>query len=173
MLNLRDQERNGDIKEIMKEPLHYTIIKPHYEIKALTALVCQLSLSVHVGWENGPELKPKEIIQTLFRHPILQYLIWVCTFCQCPSPGFKSNLLYMALWCHKNSMAISNRYLDFVQTHGLISLVNDYHVDNKVREILVNVYYWSILTIEQKRRFDIIPYLPWLFGYISSLPYLS
>ena len=36
----------------------------------------------------------------------------------------------------KNSAAINNRYLDFVQTCGLISLVNDNQVDN-LTEILV------------------------------------
>ena len=38
----------------------------------------------------------------------------------------------------------NNRYLDFVQTRGLISLVNDNHVENNLKEILVNVYYGSI-----------------------------
>ena len=62
-------------------------------------------------------------MQTLIRS-ILQYLIWVwiCTVYQCPStkpsPGFTDNPLYTALWCHsnKNSRAINNRCLDFVQT---------------------------------------------------------
>ena len=30
--------------------------------------------------------------------------------------------------------AINNRYLDFVQARDLISLVNDNHVDNKLKE---------------------------------------
>ena len=32
----------------------------------------------------------------------------------------------------KNSAAINNRYLDFVQTCSLILLVNDKHVDNRL-----------------------------------------
>ena len=42
-------------------------------------------------------------------------------------------------------MAINNRYLDFVQTRGLISLVNDNHVNNNLKEILVFVYIGSIV----------------------------
>ena len=37
----------------------------------------------------------------------------------------------------KNIAAINNRHLDFVQTGSLISLVNDNHVDNKPKEVLV------------------------------------
>ena len=42
----------------------------------------------------------------------------------------------------KNSTAINNlyRYLDFVQTHGWISLVNDSHVYNCLKEILAFVH---------------------------------
>ena len=39
----------------------------------------------------------------------------------------------------------NNRYLDFVQTRDLISLVNDNHVDNKLMEGLVYVYFGSIV----------------------------
>ena len=55
--------------------------------------------------------------------------------------GFTDNLLYTALWRHsdKNSAAINN--LNFVQTQGCISLVNDNHVDSKPKEILVYVMY--------------------------------
>ena len=60
---------------------------------------------------------------------------------QMPGPGFTGNPLYTAIWHHsdKNNAAtrINNHYLDFVQTRGLISLVNDYHVDNNLKEILV------------------------------------
>ena len=45
----------------------------------------------------------------------------------------------------KNSAAINNRDLDFVQTRGLISVVNDSHVDNSLKEILVYVYNGSIV----------------------------
>ena len=59
----------------------------------------------------------------------------------------------MALWRHrdKKSAAINKRYLDFVQTRGLISLVNDNHVDNNLKEILVHVYYWSIVNNRPKK----------------------
>ena len=32
-------------------------------------------------------------------------------------------------------MAINNHYLDFVQKGDLISLVNDYHLDNNLKEM--------------------------------------
>ena len=53
----------------------------------------------------------------------------------------------MKLLCYsnKNSTAINNRNIDFVQTCGLISLVNDNHVDNDLKEILVYIYYGSIV----------------------------
>ena len=68
---------------------------------------------------------------------ILRYLIWVCTVCQFPSPCFTDNPLYTTLLHHsdKNSVAMHNHYLDFIQTGNLISLVNDYHVDNNFKEI--------------------------------------
>ena len=45
----------------------------------------------------------------------------------------------------KNRAATNNRYLDFVQTRSLISLVYDNHVVNKLKEILVYIYYVSIV----------------------------
>ena len=53
----------------------------------------------------------------------------------------------MALWRHseKNSAAINNLYPDFVQTRNLISMVNDNHVDTNLKDILVYVYYGSIV----------------------------
>ena len=55
----------------------------------------------------------------------------------------------MALWRHsyKNSAAINNRYLDFWQTRALISLVNNNHMDNNLKEILVYVYLCSTVFI--------------------------
>ena len=52
------------------------------------------------------------------------------------SPGCTDNPLYTALWRHsdKNSTAINKRYLDFVQTRGLMPLVRDDHVDNSLKE---------------------------------------
>ena len=40
---------------------------------------------------------------------------------------------------------INNRQVDFVQTHSLISVVNDNHVNNNLKEILVYVYFGSII----------------------------
>ena len=83
-------------------------------------------------------------MQTLIRSRV-RHLIWVCTVCQCSSPGLSDNSLYMAL-CHrdKHSVAINNRYLNFVKTRDLISLVNNYHVDNNLKEILEYVYLGSV-----------------------------
>ena len=49
----------------------------------------------------------------------------------------------MALWRHsdKNSAAINNRYLDYIQTRGLILLLNDNHVVNNRKKSLVYVYF--------------------------------
>ena len=47
-------------------------------------------------------------------------------------------------------MAINNRYLDFVQMHGLISLVNNNHIDNNLKEILVYVYFGLIVSNQPK-----------------------
>ena len=41
----------------------------------------------------------------------------------------------------KNSAAVNSRYLDFVQTRGLILLMNDNHVEHNLRENSVYVYY--------------------------------
>ena len=91
-------------------------------------------------------------MQTLIRRRIL---IWDCTVCQCPkcpSPGLTSNPLSTALWHHSdtNSAAINNRYLDFVQASGWISLVNDNHVDTYLKEIFAFVYYRSIVNNRSK-----------------------
>ena len=58
----------------------------------------------------------------------------------------------MTLWCHsdKKSPATNNRYLDFVQMHDLISLVNDNHVDNSLKDIFGNLYYGSIVNNQLK-----------------------
>ena len=92
----------------------------------------------------------KQTVQTLIRRRVLWRLIWVCTVCQCPkcpSSGFTDNPLSTALWRHsdKNNAAINNHYLDFVKTRGLISLVNDNHEDNYLKEILLFVNYdWIV-----------------------------
>ena len=67
---------------------------------------------------------------------------------------FTNVLQITALWRHsdKNSAAINNRFLDFIQTRGLIPLVNDNHVDNNLKEILMYVYFCSIVnkTVDPK-----------------------
>ena len=55
------------------------------------------------------------------------------------SPGFTDNPLNMSQ--DKNDAAINNRCLDFVQTRGLILLVNDNYVDNYLKEMLAIVYH--------------------------------
>ena len=83
----------------------------------------------------------------LIRHRALMHLIWIWTVGQCLSPGFTDNLLYTALGRHsdKNSTAINNHYLDFVQTRGLISLVSGNHGDNNLNGSLIYVYFVSIV----------------------------
>ena len=60
---------------------------------------------------------------------------------------FTDNLLYMVLKGHsnKNSAAINNRYLDFVQMRVLFSLANDNRVDSNLKEILVYLYLGSVV----------------------------
>ena len=95
----------------------------------------------------------KQTMQTLNKRRVLWRLIWVCTVCHYPSHGFTDNPLYTALRRHsdKNSSAVNNRYLDFVQTRGWISLVNDNHVDNNLKEMLAFVYYGSIVNNRPKK----------------------
>ena len=71
----------------------------------------------------------------------------VCTVCQCSCPGFTDNPLYTAFWRlrDKNSTAINNHYLDFVQTRGIILFVNVNRVDNNLKVNLVYVYLGSIV----------------------------
>ena len=45
---------------------------------------------------------------------------------------------------------MDNRYLDFEETRGLISLINDNHVDNNIKEILVYVNLGSIVNNRPK-----------------------
>ena len=45
----------------------------------------------------------------------------------------------------KNSAAINNRYLDFIQTRGLMSLVNGKHMDNNLKKNLMYVYFGLIV----------------------------
>ena len=101
----------------------------------------------------------KQTVQSLIRRRILRCLIWVCTVCQCskcPSPGFTDSPLSTTLWRHsdKKSAAINNRYmyLDFFLTRGLITVVNDNHVDNYLKEILAFVYYGSIANNQPKSK---------------------
>ena len=80
--------------------------KKKKKIKALTALVGKLSLSV--GCENRPTrdlrlfhfilyfLQFKQTEQTLIRRHVLRRLICICIVCQCPkclSPGFLQIIL--------------------------------------------------------------------------------
>ena len=97
----------------------------------------------------------------------LWHLIWVCTVCQCPSPGFTDNPLYTALWRHsdKNNAAINNSYLDFVQTPSLISLVNDNHVDNNLKKTLRK--FWCMYTMAQ----TINPKIKFIFYTVNVLKF--
>ena len=69
-------------------------------------------------------------------------------------PNVPVYMLQTALSRHSgnNSAAINNRYLDFVQTCDLTSLSNDNHVDNYRREMLMSVYYDSIVNNRPKMR---------------------
>ena len=51
----------------------------------------------------------------------------------------------------KNSAAVNESYLDFVQTRGLISLVNGNHVDNSLKKILVSVNYGLVVNNPPKK----------------------
>ena len=64
--------------------------------------------------------------------------------CQCPSPGSTDNPLYTGIWRHSNnnSAAINNRF---------ITLVNDNHIDNYLKEIMAFVHYGSIVNNRPKK----------------------
>ena len=89
-------------------------------------------------------LQFKQTVHTLIRRRFLRRLIWVCTVCECPcikpSPGFTDIPLYK-----KKSDATVKRIARLFITITWISLVNDNHVDNNRKEILVNVYFGSIV----------------------------
>ena len=53
------------------------------------------------------------------------------------------------------NMAINNYYLDFIQPPALISLVNDNHMDNNLKEILVFVYFGSIVNNQHKNLYKL------------------
>ena len=68
----------------------------------------------------------------LIKCRVLRRLIRFCTIANVPV-----QVLQIAP-CHrsdKHNAAINNRYLDFIQTSGLILLVNDTHLDNNFKEI--------------------------------------
>ena len=66
-------------------------------------------------------------------------------------------------------MAINNRNLDFVQTRGLILLINDNHADNYLKEILLYVYFGLIVKIDTKKTEN----LPNVSTVLTSLLYFS
>ena len=53
-------------------------------------------------------------------------------------------------------MARNNHYLDFTELQGLISLVDDNYVDNNLKEMLVYVYFGSIVNNQPKNISDCI-----------------
>ena len=65
-------------------------------------------------------------------------------------------------------MAINNTYLDFVETHGLISLVNYNHVDNNLKEILVYVHFGSIVNNQPKNDHGHFPIYLYIFVWIQQ-----
>ena len=65
----------------------------------------------------------------------------------------------MARHIDKNSAAINKRHLDFIQTRGLISLISDDHVNNSLKESLVDVYYGLFVNNRPKNGFLAIVYL--------------
>ena len=96
----------------------------------------------------------QQTVLTLIRRRVLRRLIWVCTVGQCSNPSFTDNLLYTALWRHsdRNSATINDRYLNFVLTRGLISLVRDNHIDNYLKESLTFVPYSLIVNNRLKNK---------------------
>ena len=52
-------------------------------------------------------------------------------------------------------MAINNHYPDFIQQPALISLVNDNHMDNNLKEILVYAYFGSIVNNQHKNLYKL------------------
>ena len=85
----------------------------------------------------------KQITQTLIRCLVLRCLILICAICQCPStkttPGFR---IGFGSETTGSGFHIVNILL-LRLTLGLISLVNDNHVDNIRMEILVLVHVYS------------------------------
>ena len=95
-------------------------------------------------------MKFKQTMQTLILRRVLWCLISdLSLHCLVMSQsGFYRSSFLTALSRHsdKTKAARNNRYLDLVQTRGLISLVNDNYVDNNLKEILMYVYFGSIVS---------------------------
>ena len=93
-----------------------------------------------------------QTVQTLIRRRILRRLIWVCTVCECPnakpSPGFRKEF---GSETTGYGFHIANIWLVRLMV-GLISLVNDNHVNNNLKEILVYIYSGSIVNNPPKNR---------------------
>ena len=85
----------------------------------------------------------------------MQILIIRCVLCPSPNPGCTDNH-------DKNSAAINNRYLDFVQTRCLLSLINDNHEDNNLKEMFVFEY-------DPQTRLEIKALFDTKIGYINIL----
>ena len=134
-------------------------------IKVLTALMGRLSLSV--GWENGSKWGQNCFIKPLASSKLSKQCrpwseavfwgVWYGLHCLPMSQSrVKDNPLYTALWHHSNKnlrkAAINNRNLDFLQTCGLISLVNDNHVDNNLYENVCVCILWLDCKKKKKKK---------------------
>ena len=86
----------------------------------------------------------------------LWLLFWVCTVCQYPStkpsPGFRIEFGSETTGC---GLHIVNIWLVSL-THSLISLVDDNHMDSKLKEILVSIYSVMIINNQPKNDFGLL-----------------
>ena len=109
-------------------------------------------LSLSVGLEKGPERELKTVSFSPKLHVILDNSadpeptprsgvsdLGLPMFSQ----GFTDTPLYTVLWCQSDKKSAAINYLDFIiHTRGLISLINDNHVDKTtVRK------FWCMYTI--------------------------
>ena len=120
-LHRTKQSSEASSEEVLVNMRQKESAKPSRNVYSTKAIL-RLSLK-----EKDDEPRETDLLSGL----LLWCLIWACTVCQCPSPGFTNNPLYTAS--------------GFCLTRSLITLVSYNHVDNYLKEILVFVYYGSIV----------------------------
>ena len=97
-------------QNFLSENFHFLVVKfsvylnRHVFVMQSTDSTVWSSVS-ECSWENSPERGQDCFIQPFTPCNLRkQRRPWVCTVCQCTSPGFTDNPLYTALWPHSDKL---------------------------------------------------------------------